>query len=74
MNKEIAENVPSSNKDYHELMSLLSAAVSSGKLGEVEVANKYFSRHDAPYQVTLRDLRTGRVRLIDLNLDGSVST
>jgi hypothetical protein len=58
---------------YHTRMAVLGEALEAHALGDVELAGLYSGKADQPIQVVLRDRKTLRVHLIDLNPDGSIT-
>jgi len=48
------------------------AQIGHGALSHYEIAEFFSSTHDAPIQIAVRDLRTGRIHLLDLSSEGSL--
>jgi hypothetical protein len=58
--------------DYHSRMQRLDDVLMSGELGDVEIAGMFSGKASDPFQIATRDRKTGRVSLLDLDLDGNI--
>lgn len=62
----------SSSLSQNELLKGFHGRLLLGQFGDAEWVEVYCGRADAPLQMAVRDRRSGRVRLIDQNRNGSI--
>lgn len=58
--------------DYHLRLAAAQRIIASGVFGRVEIAMMFAGKAEMPMQIAIRDMISGRIRLLDLHGDGSL--